>query len=1184
MLLMPIIESSKTTLCPEEDLILTANDGLGYEWSTGETSQSITISTTGSYSVTVTFPGSCTASNSINIESALTDPYIQITDNNGVVLDPNEPICWSNSFGSGIYFSAFEGDSYVWSFPNETGQGFGTFNVTGEILPITLDMSVTITNVGGCEGVEEDATVEFTFVAPDELAIEAEESSGFVNDNRICSGENETVTLNALSCYGNNYNWSNGQSGSIIEVSPTSTTSYSVTTTDDNGVEYVQEIEIIVEECPGPLCFCPNDEFNLGIDDGQPHLLSEIIGATSFFGQLQNCISIRGELIIDIQATFDQSQINFFPGAEIIVKNGSRLWITNSTLMSCDDQMWKGITVEDGELVFRNNTISDAQYALQVKGGTEIDVLNNTFDRNFIGLYVPPAFSNEITHEVYGNNFMCSSALLAPYQDQIPNPGDKTYAGILINNVINQFNLGTATRSNNMSDLKNGIIAYNSSLNIQNLNIENLIGTNLDLNPPFDHANEPASFNNEGIGVFVMNSNDLLINRLDVDNAFIGVYTHYAEINEITRCDIQNVDIGIQVGASEGENVLIGDEGFTGQNTINCRSEGISVFGTSIPHGPNGEPGNGAWNYGSNIRITNNHISRVEGSVLPMVGIGIYNNLAGTEESGFSGGVADINDNTITLTNNSTATFDVGIEVSNSSFIKVQDNTILEVASPGEKRMISLTGNNNCQIRNNYATGAGLGESNASGIFVMNNTLTTYCCNILNGLDEGVRFSGMCDDTDFRGTSFENITARGLLLENGTTIGVQGDPSDSDFLSGNTWENGGGAEFQTSNPDEILDNRIFFNENFPSTIPDGAPPVQGWFNNTIVKNPMNCGSQADCNIIELFGGIEDPDIKIARGELSSTLYGGGILWEGRRYLFGKISSTESLLQQDSDVDNFYNNNINSSIGIFSEIEQDIANLVDPTDPVISQINEIRKSIRETLALIKEKDNFLESAQQSCHSDLIEERAALLELLQGLQVEMQEPLQIYQQERVEKVDWIIAKNNGVNAIEIFEENRKTINDIYLNTIAVGVFQYDAQQLALLNSIASQCPLSSGNAVFMARGLLKRVQNINFNDKELCQEKAKEKNSFSSKIKVDDSHAITVFPNPSTGQLNFELNKAYDDDLNLTIYSLTGKQVRNLILPSGRKSYNFDLSSVQSGIYFYESIVNGEKMTGKIILVK
>lgn len=553
--------------------------------------------------------------------------------------------------------------------------------------------------------------------------------------------------------------------------------------------------------------------------------------------------------------------------------------------------------------------------------------------------------------------------------------------------------------------------------------------------------------------------------------------------------------------------------------------------------------------------------------------------------------VGDINDNTIDLTNNNIATFDVGIEVNNSDYVKVQDNTISEVTSPGEKRMISLTGNRNCQVRNNHATGAGLQSSNATGIFVMNSPNTTYCCNILNGLDEGVSFSGMCDDTDFRGTSFENISSRGLLLENGTTIGIQGDPSDpgTNFLSGNTWgENGGSAEFQTSNLFDIQDNRIFVNTTFPATIPAPVlPSPQGWFFNTFTKNPMDCGSQPDCDVTEIFGGpIQDPDIKIARGELSANLYGGGILWEGRRHLYDKLTSTASLFQQDQDVDNFYNNNINSSIGIFSEIEQDIANLVDLNDPVISRMNEIRESIQETLASIKEIDYFLESTQQNCHTDLIEERDALLELLQPLQIEMQESLEIYQQERIEKVDWIIAKNNGINAIEIFEENRKIINDIYLNSIAIGIFQYDSQQLDLLKSIASQCPLSGGNAVFMARGLLKRVQNINFNDKELCQETASQKNNYSSKIKIDDSDAniITAFPNPSTGQLNLALSKAYDVDLNLTIYNLTGKKLRDLKLVSGKKSYSLDLSSFQSGIYFYECLVNGKKMTGKIILIK
>ncbi len=120
--------------------------------------------------------------------------------------------------------------------------------------------------------------------------------------------------------------------------------------------------------------------------------------------------------------------------------------------------------------------------------------------------------------------------------------------------------------------------------------------------------------------------------------------------------------------------------------------------------------------------------------------------------------------------------------------------------------------------------------------------------------------------------------------------------------------------------------------------------------------------------------------------------------------------------------------------------------------------------------------------------------------------------------------------------------------------------------------------------MARGLLKRVQNINFNDKELCQETAEQKNSNSSKININNSNAITVFPNPTSGQLSLRLNKEYDIDLNLTMYNLTGEKLRDFKLVSGRKSYDLDLAFFKSGIYFYECLVNGEKMTGKIILIK
>ena len=54
-----ITPGGPTTFCAGGSVTLTANAGVSYLWSTGETTQSIVATTSGSYTVTVTYAGAC---------------------------------------------------------------------------------------------------------------------------------------------------------------------------------------------------------------------------------------------------------------------------------------------------------------------------------------------------------------------------------------------------------------------------------------------------------------------------------------------------------------------------------------------------------------------------------------------------------------------------------------------------------------------------------------------------------------------------------------------------------------------------------------------------------------------------------------------------------------------------------------------------------------------------------------------------------------------------------------------------------------------------------------------------------------------------------------------------------------------------------------------------------------------
>lgn len=62
-----ITPGGPTTFCQGGSVTLTANAGVSYVWSTGQTTQAITATTTGSYVVTVTFSSNVSTSTPVNI-------------------------------------------------------------------------------------------------------------------------------------------------------------------------------------------------------------------------------------------------------------------------------------------------------------------------------------------------------------------------------------------------------------------------------------------------------------------------------------------------------------------------------------------------------------------------------------------------------------------------------------------------------------------------------------------------------------------------------------------------------------------------------------------------------------------------------------------------------------------------------------------------------------------------------------------------------------------------------------------------------------------------------------------------------------------------------------------------------------------------------------------------------------
>ena len=234
-----ITPNGPTTLCPGGSVTLTASAGSNYQWSTGATGASVTVSNSGTYTVTLNDPNGCTATASqvVQVSNA---PTVTITSSGGLGICP----------GGQVTLNAPQGVSYAWS----NGATSQSVSVTQ---PGTYNVTVNFS--GGCVGSGTPVTV--TQLSAPTAAILA--SNGF----SFCSGL--STVLNASG--GVSYAWSNGPSTAAQTVSTAG--SYTVTVTDASGCTDTETVQVSVLALPnavisGPTAVCDGEDAQLVASGG----------------------------------------------------------------------------------------------------------------------------------------------------------------------------------------------------------------------------------------------------------------------------------------------------------------------------------------------------------------------------------------------------------------------------------------------------------------------------------------------------------------------------------------------------------------------------------------------------------------------------------------------------------------------------------------------------------------------------------------------------------------------------------------------------------------------------------------------------------------------------------------------------------------------------------------------------
>ena len=232
--------SGTTSFCTGQQTTLTASGGTTYQWSTGETTTSINVSTPGNYTVTA-----------FNSCGQATSAPVTVTE----TPLPNAQITGTSAFCTGqqAVLTASGGDTYLWS----NGETTTSINVN-----VAGSYFVTATN--SC-GQSTSTTVVIT-----EIPLPNPQISG---NQTYCEGQQTVLTASG----GNSYVWSTGETTTTITVSTPG--SYTVTATNTCGqvtspAFTISELPLPTAQISGITSFCAGSQTTLSASGGSTYLWS----------------------------------------------------------------------------------------------------------------------------------------------------------------------------------------------------------------------------------------------------------------------------------------------------------------------------------------------------------------------------------------------------------------------------------------------------------------------------------------------------------------------------------------------------------------------------------------------------------------------------------------------------------------------------------------------------------------------------------------------------------------------------------------------------------------------------------------------------------------------------------------------------------------------------------------------
>ncbi|MGQ3013779.1 MAG: T9SS type A sorting domain-containing protein [Flavobacteriales bacterium] len=248
--------ASATTVCAGQTVTLNASGAQSYNWMPGNLSGSsvtVTPATTTTYTVSGSNAGACSSTAQVQV-SVNTPPSVNISATQASICA-----------GTTTTLTASGADTYTWMPGNLTGSSISV--APGSTTVYTVSGH---SNSSGCS-----SQASFTVQVQTAPNVQA-----YTSNTSICQGASATLTATGAS----SYSWQPGNlTGSSISVTPSSTTTYVVTGTD-NGCSTTATVTVQVVNNASALTLTASDN---SICAGETVVLN-VSGANSYLWQHNN--------------------------------------------------------------------------------------------------------------------------------------------------------------------------------------------------------------------------------------------------------------------------------------------------------------------------------------------------------------------------------------------------------------------------------------------------------------------------------------------------------------------------------------------------------------------------------------------------------------------------------------------------------------------------------------------------------------------------------------------------------------------------------------------------------------------------------------------------------------------------------------------------------------------------------